>query len=311
MIIWKGHGILVGVAAVLGGMGGSALGAMLGGARGAMVGGALVAAALAWLYVKTIGKTTVRQYVDPATGQPVVVKSAHTLYFIPVVAWAWIISVISAVMCVSAMFSDFSSAPSRSAEENEALAATGTGAQAVKAASDLVASHGQVAWHGSNEAAVELARQFSTELSDLRDAGIEKRKKKATLSLSKGKMLTYCRLSEGTCAFITHVQDLRKFTDEAKAVMRELAWLEAGRCAERLDPKPARLAVGLRGAFLYDSVTTGTPGGGFEAQTTTTGAASDKELIPFFAAPATTPAKRRAAGGAAPSAAPSGQGEPR
>lgn len=100
MIIWRGFGILVVVIA------GAALvltqviaNALLGagtyeghsGPLGALA--LLVAAAIVWPLGRTLNRRGGRTLLDPATGQQVVLRPNHSLFFIPMEYWAPILGV--------------------------------------------------------------------------------------------------------------------------------------------------------------------------------------------------------------------------
>ncbi|MEI6537042.1 MAG: hypothetical protein WCN98_17000, partial [Verrucomicrobiaceae bacterium] len=58
---------------------------------------------------------------------------------------------------------------------------------------------------------------------------------------------------------MVHVPELRKFTSEAKTTIAQLAWIVASAVSAEMNPQPARIAVGIRGAILYDRAWTGIP----------------------------------------------------
>lgn len=121
----------------------------------------------------------------------------------------------------------------------------------------IVGSSGGTA-HGNSDEARRLAEKFSTDIQVMREAFFTKRKKQPVLSLTEGKFPTYCRLDDKACVFLVHVPDLRKFTDDAKESMAELAWMTAQSVLRTgTENPPARIAVGIRGALLYDAVLVG------------------------------------------------------
>ncbi len=107
MLIWKGHGILI---LFFGIMGSLICGMLTAGvyaatnwtwvARLIVAANFWGAAAAIWLYAKTIGKTVEKTYLDPATHSPVVIRSSHSLFFIPAKPWAILATLLACVMTV-------------------------------------------------------------------------------------------------------------------------------------------------------------------------------------------------------------------
>lgn len=102
MIIWRGWGILVlliaGALAVPGGLSAEAL---LGPEMGGI--GAACGLALAGIAVFFVGQrlNAPRPGYHPGTGQPVMYRNAHTLFFVPMQFWGFILlagSVVTGVM---------------------------------------------------------------------------------------------------------------------------------------------------------------------------------------------------------------------
>lgn len=82
MIIWRGFGIMVVVLAVIGVMVGS---------LGSLPLGMLVAAALTYGMHRLIeAKQPPRVLVDQQTGQEVILKPKHDLFFVPVKYWSYV-----------------------------------------------------------------------------------------------------------------------------------------------------------------------------------------------------------------------------
>lgn len=112
------------------------------------------------------------------------------------------------------------------------------------------------ATQGNNPQAEELAALFAKSVAALREATIEKGNKDG-FSLSKGKMLVFCQLTETHCAFLIHVPELRKFTREAKDLMADVSWYSAQLALRSQGVKRANLAVGVKGAMLYSTIMIG------------------------------------------------------
>lgn len=258
MLIWKGHGILILVFGVIGSL---VCGMLTAGAYAATnwawVARLIVAANFwgaagsIWLYAKTIGKTVEKTYLDPATHSPVVIRSSHSLFFIPAKAWAFLATLLACVMTIVSFtlpldhFMDGGNSSNSSAEKT-----------AFDQANHLISADKGKEAYGNTPEAEKLAEAFSSMVKLGRQMGVQKTKKSA-ISLSHGKFLTYCRINADSCAFMVHVPDLRKFSDDAKEYIADIAWAVASESAAQLKPQPKRLAVGIRGAILYYTVIEG------------------------------------------------------
>jgi hypothetical protein len=111
--------------------------------------------------------------------------------------------------------------------------------------------------HGNSEEAIQLAREFSEQIQKLRELAITPSKGKG-IQLSGGKFVTHCQLIGDSATFVVHVPEFRKYDDEAKELIADLAWLAAQKvAADRIGPT-GRLAVGLKGVLRYGGVYTGT-----------------------------------------------------
>ncbi len=259
MIIWRGHGILILVFGIVGGLlTGVAVAAAYAATRWdwllRMVGPANVwgAAIAIWLYGRTIGKTVTKTYLDPTTQRYVDIKSSHTLFFIPPLAWAVLVAVMA---CVSTVKS-FNRPPEDFMSDSQ-LATAAPGKAAFKEANRLIDMDKGKTAYGNTPDAEKLAADFSEAVMQGREMGVEKKKKKSVISLSHGKFLSYCRINPDSCVFMVHVPDLRNFTSEAKKFMVGLAWTVAREMVSDLRPLPQKLVVGVRGAFLYEEVVEG------------------------------------------------------
>ncbi|WP_395744707.1 hypothetical protein [Prosthecobacter sp.] len=258
MLIWKGHGILILVFGILGGL--------LGGAGAAAAYAAthwewmlrMVGPANLWgasmaiaLYGRTIGKTISKTYLDPATRLYVDIKTSHSFFFIPAIPWAVLVAVMASVSTVRSF-----TAPAVDFMSDSQLAAAAPAKAAFKEANRLIDMDQGKTAYGNTPDAEKLAAGFSAVVMKGRELGVEKGRK-STISLSHGKFLSYCRLNPDSCVFMVHVPDLRKFTDDAKKFMVGMAWTVAREQVAELRPQPKTLVVGVRGAFLYDEVVEG------------------------------------------------------
>ncbi|MBN8419725.1 MAG: hypothetical protein J0L73_12470 [Verrucomicrobia bacterium] len=259
MIIWRGHGILIPVFAIF----------------GALVTGMAFAAGYAathwewvlplvkpanvwgmalgiWLYGRTIGKTVIKTYLDPATHQEVVLKKSHTLFFIGPMPWA----VLTGLMACFATVKSFQTPRDELLSELKPKVST-PASRAFEAANDLIDMDKGKTAYGNTPDAEKIAEVFSQMMMVGREIGVQKARKKPRISLSHGKFLSYCRINPDSCAFMVHVPELRKFSEDAKRYMVGMAWTAASLHAAELNPRPKRVAVGVRGAFLYDEVVEG------------------------------------------------------
>jgi hypothetical protein len=258
MIFWKGHGILILMFGVIGAVAGTSIGGFLHGAthwewigRMRLCWPLWGAAAAIWLYARTVGKTTQRVLLDPATQRRVLLESSHTLYFLSGTAWAVLVTLMAGFASVMAVM-----LPSSPSDFDGMAAESGPGANAFEQANHLISmDKGQEAY-GNTPDAERMAADFARMVKLGRQMGVQAGKK-STVSLSHGKFLTYCRVNADSCAFMVHVPDLRKFSKDAKEYIAEVAWAVATESAAHLKPQPKRLAIGVRGAFLYDTVIEG------------------------------------------------------
>ena len=146
--------------------------------------------------------------------------------------------------------------------------------------------HGSTGF-GNSPKAVAVAARFSSNMKKMRELFFEKGSS-GGISLSQHEFLTCCELQETHCVLIVHVPELRRFTDSAKTSLSTLVWFTAQQtlASEQAGKPGMKLAIGLRGAVLYDRVLTGT----FNADSsptngpgnTITGAAPEKNLYPWF-----------------------------
>lgn len=125
----------------------------------------------------------------------------------------------------------------------------------LKAAERKINSDNEGIAHGNTPEAKALAEKYAKTMKELREALFTKGKE--GISLSGGNFITYCELHDGRCAFITHVPQYRKFDDDAKESLAEIAWEAAQMTvADTLD-EGDELGVGLKGVVLYGKVMVG------------------------------------------------------
>lgn len=140
-------------------------------------------------------------------------------------------------------------------------------------------SHGQLAL-GNTDEAKNLAHDFAIDMTMISNTAFTEGPKR-TIQLSGGNFLTYCELHEDSCIFIAHVPSYRDYEKDAKRILAELAWIEAVDITkDALDPGD-KLAVALKGTFLYGDIMVGThPGSNKDAKTWRDGESDD--LVSFF-----------------------------
>jgi hypothetical protein len=104
IFIWSGWGILV----VLYGLAGLLVGGIIGNAAGLgsrqliTIGICEVLAAIAlWFTGVRLNRDTERRLVDPKTGQGVIIRRRHTLFWIPMQYWAAVLALIGVIVLIS------------------------------------------------------------------------------------------------------------------------------------------------------------------------------------------------------------------
>lgn len=247
MIIWKGLGILVPVFAILGSIAGSVAGSLLG-HPGLGAGLGLGAAAIGnWFIWKAINAQPGKVLVDPQTGQQVMLKSTHSLFFIPAGFWTW-------PMLLFAVFLTLGAAGAKKSQERDEKT---PGYKEFEAAHALIGSGSKGQIHGNTEAAKSAAREFSSLLKSMASMAFTGGSKKNLMT--GGEFLTYCQNGADMIVILCHVPSLRSYkTQEAKDALAELAWAAGTAAAKELDPGHKKtLIVGLRGIASYGSIQKG------------------------------------------------------
>lgn len=116
----------------------------------------------------------------------------------------------------------------------------------------LITTNRKGVQHGNTPKAKELAGEFASRLKVARQQGISARKTPAVFSASGGEFITYCHMTDDHCVFLVHVPDLRKYLVSAKDYIADAAMKTALGVVARSGARPATVAVGIRGALLYD-----------------------------------------------------------
>ncbi|MCR0982904.1 hypothetical protein [Roseomonas populi] len=107
MIIWRGWGILTVVILALVGGGATLAAGKLLESYGANVGygfvlGLVAAATANWIVGNRLNGRPVRELVDAQTGERVVLRTSHSLFFIPMQWWS-VLMILAAVVALSAI----------------------------------------------------------------------------------------------------------------------------------------------------------------------------------------------------------------
>ena len=102
MIIWKGYGFLVLIIAVAIGATLSLIFSNLGSTEDLGAGiGAIISAGVIWIVGKKLNSPTKsRTLIDKQTGQEIIVKPDHSLFFIKMQYWAFIVGSIGIIMVI-------------------------------------------------------------------------------------------------------------------------------------------------------------------------------------------------------------------
>ena len=109
MVIWRGWGILtIPIVILIGGLVVAVLNNLLGGtgryAGLALTAGLLAAAVVNWFVGRHLNRTPARELVDPATGERVVIRRSHDLFFVPMQWWSVLLVVAALVSLFAILF---------------------------------------------------------------------------------------------------------------------------------------------------------------------------------------------------------------
>lgn len=130
-----------------------------------------------------------------------------------------------------------------------------------------------------------LRKQAISEASGSTGRGKSGLLRKAAAGLDGDGFTTVCSVQRDTAVFLVHVPDLRKFEDDAKAAMGEIAWIAAKMGWSSLAaPRPKQIAVGIKGIANYDRVLEGYATDE-EAKSTITGSSARTRLAEIFTPP--------------------------
>ncbi|MCW1883470.1 hypothetical protein OKA04_01935 [Luteolibacter flavescens] len=238
MLIWKGLGILIVPLLGLSLIAGLVIGGFaFDNPAAGLAPGLIIAALLNWVLWKVASPKPL-----PAGGPPPLRPPRRdSLFFIPARVWTWIfvILVLPAFLFV------------RSAENHEKELAKIPGYTAFKEADKMIASAGDgPTAHGNTPKATETAAGFARAFKAMREVAFTEGSKSPLLT--KGEFLTYCHHGRDTVVILCHVPDFRKYADDTRGSLEDIAWTLARHQAAGLaDGGNPRLIVGLRGATTY------------------------------------------------------------
>jgi hypothetical protein len=246
MIIWSGWGILVIVTAGLGMIAGLVvnvlaallLGPMAGIILGTLAGGAS-AATINWWLSSYFGRKS-RTLVDPQTGEQVVIKKNHSLFFVSMESYTGIFALLGVIFAIAGGLGHI---------KNKKLEAQYPGKVDFDKANKLINRYKNESSFGNTPEAKLMASQFSSTLKEIQSKSFKGGSKKNWMT--KGDFLTYCLINKEGIHFFTHVPSLRSYKDyEAKERLKEISWLSGALAAKVRIPnlnEKARLTVALRG----------------------------------------------------------------
>lgn len=138
---------------------------------------------------------------------------------------------------------------------------------------------GSTVTFGNSPEALTVAKNFSTQLSEMQSAFFTGGSK--LNPATSGHFLTYCRMTPTQVIILCHVPDLRGYKDDVLDALAKLAWITAQSNikSQNLDGN-ASLVVGLRGFGSYGSVWEGKVVG--EPTAKEDGPYAEKRLYPYF-----------------------------
>lgn len=247
MVIWSGWGFLIIVFFVIGSVAGGMFSSYTGLGFGGVIGG-VIAAFLNYLVVKASGPG--RALIDPATGQPVLLKKNNSLFFIPMRFFTPLFLVGGIVIGVGGMI----------VQKNESLLSqTYPGKSVFDTIDKTIDSTKSSTSKGNNPNAIKAAEQFEMLFKTAQKlsfyGGAEKYETR--------RFPTYCHQNKDGVVIICQVPGFRKYKDaEVKEALHEIAW-DTAKIAVKEMPgitEESLLIVGLRGLVIYDSVKQGKVG---------------------------------------------------
>jgi len=144
--------------------------------------------------------------------------------------------------------------------------------------------------HGNSPKAVELAGKYAKAMELAHNLAFDSNRKRS----KQARYVVHCELRGDSCAFLAYVPDYRKFTDDAKGTLEEIAWKTAAEVLKSDGSiKPdTDMCVGLKGLVLFGSVMTGKANGGTPDETSKNESDMDRFFTVTVDAPAAGPAEK-------------------
>lgn len=278
MIIWSGMGFLVVLLGIAGLIAGGFLGSAIGHPGAGLGIGGFIAAAANWGLCKVIYPKQPQVLVNPSTGQQVLIKPSHSLFFIPMPVWTWLMAAGGALLLVVGF----------SADGNLRKETSTPGYKEFTAANDMLSSNKKGIHHGNTAKADAAATAFGETIKPVCAEAFSGGSKRTLLT--GGDFLTHCQDAPDRIVFLCHVPELRNYkSDEAKKGLGEIAWACATKSAAALDPEHRKtLVVALRGITNYGMILSGPSGAEQAASVEFNDRSKATSVLPAFA-PAGTP----------------------
>jgi hypothetical protein len=272
MIIWSGMGFLVVLIGIAGGIAGVFLGTVLGHPGAGLGAGGGIAAALNFGLCRLLYSKTPRILVDPTSGRQVLIKPSHSLFFIPMPIWTWLMLAGGVMLMVVGVAAD-------NATRKEASA---PGYPQFSAANDLIDSKSKGVFHGNTAPAKASAKVFSEVMKTVSTQAFSGGGKHTLMT--GGEFLTYCQDGAERIVVLCHVPELRKYKDDdTKKALAELAWGCATNSIKALDPEHRKtLVVALRGIASYGMILHGPSGAESASSVEFDDSAKAGQVLPAF-----------------------------
>ena len=110
---------------------------------------------------------------------------------------------------------------------------------------------------GNTPEAHELAKTYSEKLSFLIQNTIVEKRRDVEKSVDD-RVIVNCQLNDDSVCFLVKIPDYRKYEDEAKSGLADMAWAVGTITASEAElPDGSRLGVGLKGIVFYGAVMVG------------------------------------------------------
>lgn len=148
--------------------------------------------------------------------------------------------------------------------------------------SHLTTMTGKNAADGNSVAAQKVAQAVGPLLQKIIEKAFTGGKPGLGELYQKRNVVVYCELRDDSCAFLIYVPELRQYSGDALAALKNFAWLSAQTAIEESDlkNKDIKIAVGLRGTIFYGPIQVGKSTGA--PTTEVEGMSGMKSFYPFF-----------------------------